>query len=77
MGADFYEDPHARERIKLGIGDNTVIHGAIVDKNARVGRNVVIKNSKGLDNFDGPNYFIRDGIVIVPKNGRIEDGTKI
>jgi glucose-1-phosphate adenylyltransferase len=77
MGADYYEDPHKRGLPKLGIGDNTVIHGAIVDKNARIGRNVVIKNLKGLNNFDGPNYFIRDGIVIVPKNGRVEDGTKI
>jgi len=77
MGADYYENPHHAGRVKLGIGDNTVIHGAIIDKNARVGRNVVIKNSRGLDNFDGPNYFIRDGIVIVPKNGLIADGARI
>lgn len=77
IGADFYEDPDRDEPIKIGIGDGTVIDRAIVDKNARIGRNVVIKNINKLKNFDGENYFIRDGIVIIPKNAVIKDGTRI
>ena len=50
---------------------------AIVDKNARIGKNVTIGNMKKLKNFDGENYFIRDGIVIIPKNAIIKPGTKI
>ena len=77
MGADFYEDPKSTETIRIGIGDGTIIDKAIVDKNARIGKNVVIKNKEKLKNFDGDGYFIRDGIVIVPKNARIKDGTLI
>lgn len=77
MGADYYEDPKARERIKIGIGDGSIIHRAIVDKNARIGKNVVIKNIKGVKNFDGDNHYIRDSIVIIPKNAILKDGTKI
>ena len=61
----------------MGIGDGTVIENAIVDKNARIGKNVVIKNLNNLKNYDGDCYFIRDGIVVIPKNATIKDGTKI
>ena len=77
MGADYYEDPYSDASIKIGIGDNSVIDRAIVDKNARIGRNVVIRNSRNVKNFDGENYFIRDGIVIIPKNTALKDGTTI
>jgi len=77
MGADYYEDPKYAGKIKVGIGDGSVIERAIVDKNARIGRNVVIKNLRGVKNFDGENYYIRDGIVIITKNAVIKDGTKI
>ncbi len=77
MGADYYEDPDNVGPIKIGIGDNSNIDRAIVDKNARIGRNVVIKNLKNVKNFDGGNYFIRDGIVIIPKNAVLKDGTTI
>ena len=77
MGADYYEDPQSKEPIKIGIGDSSYIDKAIVDKNARIGRNVIIKNERGLKNFDGDNYFIRDGIVVIPKNAVIKSGTKI
>lgn len=77
IGADYYEDPDSNEDIKIGIGDGTVIDKAIVDKNARIGRNVVIKNLSKHKNFDGDNYYIRDGIVIIPKNAKIKDGTRI
>ncbi len=77
IGADMYERPGSNELIKMGIGDGTVIDKAIVDKNARIGRNVVIKNINKLKNYDGGNYFIRDGIVVIPKNAIIRDGTRI
>jgi len=54
-----------------------VIRKTILDKDARIGRNVQILNEKGLQEFDGGNYFIRDGIVIVPKAAVVHDGTVI
>jgi glucose-1-phosphate adenylyltransferase len=77
MGADYYENGDSIKGVKIGIGDNTSIERAIIDKNARIGRDVTIKNSKNVKNFDGENYFIRDGIVIVPKNAVIKNGTVI
>lgn len=77
MGADYYEDARYEGTVKVGIGDGCDITSAIIDKNARIGKGVVIRNSKHLKNFDGNNYFIRDGIVIIPKNAVIKDGTKI
>jgi glucose-1-phosphate adenylyltransferase len=83
MGSDFYESieelsadlrsgtPH------MGIGENTVIRRAIVDKNARIGANVRLINQHGKDTADGENYYIRDGIIIVPKNATIRDNTVI
>jgi len=77
MGADYYEEPDSKDPLPTGIGDGSVIDKAIVDKNARIGKNVTIRNSGGLKNFDGKGYFIRDGIVIIPKNARISSGTSI
>jgi glucose-1-phosphate adenylyltransferase len=77
MGSDFYENTPAGNRIKVGIGDNSYIDRAIIDKNARIAGNVVIRNTKKLKHFDGPNYFIRDGIVIIPKNAELKAGTNI
>lgn len=78
MGLDYYEDTQSKKgAVKIGIGDNTVIENAIIDKNARIGKNVVIKNLKRNNNFDGSFYYIRDGIVVIPKNAVIADGTKI
>lgn len=83
MGADFYQSdadlagddrkgiPH------VGIGELSVVSHAIVDKNARIGRGVKILNEAGLQHHDGKGYYIRDGIVIVPKNAIIADGAII
>ena len=51
----------------------------MLDKNARIGANVRLLNEEGVDSFDDPNgsYFIRDRIIIVPKNGLIPDGTVV
>lgn len=77
MGADYYEKSRTPQCIALGIGDGTVIERAIVDKNVRIGRKVVIKNLKNLENFDSQHYCIRNRIVIIPKNTVIPDGSKI
>jgi glucose-1-phosphate adenylyltransferase len=76
LGADFYESASAAEPL-IGIGDAAVIENAIIDKNARIGRNVRIINVNGVREHDGTTYFIRDGIVVVPKNAVIPDGTVI
>ncbi len=83
MGGDYYEgDPHAPlpakgTSIPMGIGQNTVISGAIVDKNARIGKNVVIRGSQDLQDYSGDGFAIRDGIVIVLKGAVIPDGMHI
>ena len=83
LGADFYpsEADKAQDeragRPPIGIGRNVKIRRAIIDKNARIGDNVVIENHQRLQHHDAPNYNIRDGIVIVPKNETIPAGTVI
>lgn len=81
MGADFYEGEEisrsASELIPVGIGAGSSIESAIIDKNARIGEGVTIHNKDGIQRFDGVGYYIRDGIVIVPKNGVIPAGTVI
>lgn len=76
MGADYYEDGSAGQ-IPLGVGENCVIENAIIDKNARIGPGVRIVNENQIKNADGANFFIRDGIVIVPKNAVVPPGTVI
>jgi len=61
----------------IGIGEGTIIADAIIDKNARIGRNVRILNEAGHVNADGDGWAIRDGIVVVPKDAVIQDGTVI
>jgi glucose-1-phosphate adenylyltransferase len=75
MGADYYDADSLS--IPVGIGSGSKITDSIIDKNARIGRNVRIENTRKLRDFDGGNYYIRDGIVIIPKNAVIEDGTVI
>jgi glucose-1-phosphate adenylyltransferase len=82
LGADEYqmarEDAPAKgPGLPLGIGDNSRIENAIIDKNARIGKNVTIRNRRDVKDYDGPSHFVRDGIVIVPKGGSIADGTEI
>jgi glucose-1-phosphate adenylyltransferase len=59
------------------VGVNTRIENTIVDKNARIGDNVVISPAGKPENVDHPDYYIRDGIVIIPKSGVIPHGTVI
>lgn len=83
MGADFYEsDADRRENARLGrpdvgIGPGSVIEGAIIDKDARIGRRVIIRMLPDRPDEEYDNWVARDGIVIVPKNAIIPDGTVI
>ena len=83
MGADYFETPaqrkdnRRRKRPDIGIGEGTVIEDAIVDKNVRIGQKVVIRASGKSGEVDGANFFVRDGVVIIPKGTTIPDGTVI
>ena len=83
MGADYYESELAQQenlkwKIKnISIDNNSIIKNAIVDKNSHIGKNCRITNEGKIDEFNGTNYYIRDGIVIIPKNSIIEDNTII
>ncbi len=83
MGADYYEDSDGLRFnathgvINIGIGKNCVIENAIIDKNARIGENCVLVNKNHTENFDGDGYYIREGIIIIPKNSVIKSGTVI
>ena len=61
----------------LGVGDGSVIERAILDKDCRIGRNVRIVNERGIQNYSAENYWICDGVVVIPKNGEVPDGTVI
>ena len=83
MGADYYQDEAAetsensRSVPPIGIGRNSVIDRAIIDKNARIGESVVITPDGKAPNVDSTNYYIRDGVVVIPKNATIPNGTWI
>lgn len=83
LGSDTYEslesieEHEAKGLPRVGIGKNCRIENTIVDKNARIGDNVTITPAGKPDNVDHEQYFIRDGIVIIPKNGIIPSGTVI
>jgi len=81
LGADYYEAdevaPARGDRPRLGVGRNVVLDKVIVDKNARVGEGSRLVNEKGLDQFDGDGFYIRNGVIIVPKDGVIAPGTTV
>ncbi len=83
MGADFFEDEEARQRNRnlqrpdVGIGKNCHIHNAIVDKNARIGDDVHLTPEGKPDMWRQGDVMVRDGVVIVMKNGVIPSGTRI
>jgi glucose-1-phosphate adenylyltransferase len=83
IGSDYYESQESVERNeregrpRLGIGENCKIDNAIIDKNARIGNNVTISPTGKAENLDHERYYIRDGIIIIPKDAVIPDGTVI
>ncbi|HEX6044903.1 MAG TPA: glucose-1-phosphate adenylyltransferase [Pyrinomonadaceae bacterium] len=85
MGADFYQtfddmrNDMSKGLPRLGIGEGAIVRRAIIDKNARIGKNAKLLNEAGVTEAEGPSgsYFIRDGIIIIPKNAVIQDGTVV
>jgi glucose-1-phosphate adenylyltransferase len=83
IGADRHEttaeklENERRGLPNLGIGDGTTIRRAIVDKDARIGANVRIINKDEVQDGEGPNFVIREGIVVIPKSAVILDDTVI
>ena len=80
MGADFYSGEASAAKSgapPVGIGRHCHIEGAIIDKNARIGEGVVITPDGKPANADGENYYIRDGVVVVPKGAVIAAGSRI
>jgi glucose-1-phosphate adenylyltransferase len=82
MGADYYEGDARADSLSLpsnappiGIGRNCVIKRAIIDKNARIGDGVVITPDGKPNDFDSDNFYIRDGVVVVPKNAVLPSGS--
>jgi glucose-1-phosphate adenylyltransferase len=85
MGADFFESSEERLVLRerggtpIGVGRGTTVKRAILDKNVRIGRDVTIVNKDHVEEADRPelNFYIRNGIVVVVKNGTIADGSVI
>jgi glucose-1-phosphate adenylyltransferase len=83
IGADRFEPEADRQANRkrglpdLGVGEGSVIEGAILDKDCRVGRNVRIVNRANVTEDEGSNYVIREGIVVIPKGAVVPDGTVI
>ena len=83
MGADYFEtEADKAENAQMGlpdigVGKSSVIEVAILDKNVRIGRNVVIRDHTGEPDQETKSYVIREGVVVVPKGVTIPDGTII
>lgn len=85
MGADYYQSiEEMRTDItagtpRVGIGEQSIIKSAIIDKNARIGAGVKLVNEAGVQNFDAEDgsFYIREGLIIVPKNAVIKNGTVV
>ena len=85
LGADYFESTEQRLALRqqggipVGVGKGTTVKRAILDKNVRIGNNVTIVNKDHLEEADRPehSFYIRNGIVVVEKNGSIADGTVI
>lgn len=83
MGSDFYQVPAeieadlARGLPPIGVGPESVIECAIVDKNARIGSGVRITSKDGHPDATGEHYVIKDGIVVIPRDRVVPDGTQI
>jgi glucose-1-phosphate adenylyltransferase len=83
IGADKFETDAERAQNRergvpdLVLGDNCVVERAIIDKDARIGNNVRVVNTRGVDEEEGDNYVIREGIVVIPRGCVLRDGTVI
>jgi glucose-1-phosphate adenylyltransferase len=73
LGADSYEEQAGEP--PLGIGPGAVLDRVIVDKNARIGAGARLVNEANVQDLDGDGYYIRSGIIVVPKGGVVKAGT--
>jgi glucose-1-phosphate adenylyltransferase len=75
LGADYYEDGAPPQSVpEMGIGRDVILDRAIIDKNARIGDGARLVNEKNIEHADGDGWYIRGGIVVVPKGGVIPPG---
>ncbi|KAM7258506.1 hypothetical protein ACFE04_014247 [Oxalis oulophora] len=85
MGADYYQTESeiasmlAEGKVPIGVGRDTKITNCIIDKNAKIGKDVIIANTDNVEEAERPSegFFIRSGITVVLKNATIKDGTVI
>jgi glucose-1-phosphate adenylyltransferase len=77
LGADFYEEEVAASAIPLGIGRGVVLDRVILDKNARIADGVRLVNDANVQHADGDGYYIRNGIIIVPKGAEVKAGITV
>ena len=73
LGADAYEEDEVHD-VGLGIGRDVVLDGVIVDKNARIADGVRLVNDSGVEEADGDGYYIRSGVIVVPKGAVVTKG---
>jgi glucose-1-phosphate adenylyltransferase len=74
LGADTYQNDDAGDEVPLGIGTDVVLDRVIVDKNARVADGVRLVNEGNIVTADGDGWYIRDGIIVVPKGAIVTKG---
>jgi glucose-1-phosphate adenylyltransferase len=77
LGADIYERPAEGRDIPIGIGRDVVLDGVIVDKNARIGDGSRLTNDKNVQTLDGDGFYIREGIIVVPKDATVNRDTRV
>ncbi len=77
MGSDYYDSEARQRNIPIGIAANCHIEGAILDKNARIGEGVFIRPFPRDKDIDHETWYVRDGIVVIPKDAEIPAGTRI
>jgi glucose-1-phosphate adenylyltransferase len=77
LGADYFEEETGAVETPLGIGKDAVLDRVIVDKNARIADGVRLVNESGVTTADGDGYYIREGIIIVPKGAEVKAGVTV
>jgi glucose-1-phosphate adenylyltransferase len=83
IGANSYETVRDQQMARkrglpdLGVGDDAVLERVVVDRNCRIGRNVRILHHGRVQEGEGDNFVIRDGIVVIPNGAVIPDGTQV
>jgi len=84
MGADYYgwagADSSSRARegpAYPGVGEGSRVENAIIDKNVSIGKNCTITNAGGVQEGEGPGFYIRDGVIVIVMIATIADGTVI